>query len=199
MTKSKSDKPDKRAEKGNVFTNHPDGAKVLDLLLTKKITQEKAGKQLGCTKGNISRLLKKYRHVPEPEERKIEEEKGLIEKQLEELGLLQVQLDTRTPPEKYVAVAWQVILQGLMKIRDPKLLEPKDFIQISNLIVKMLQFQLKEDMYPDIEREEIKLPEDELNKIVEELMADHDNWCPYRKEFLTGKDKEQKQERLVSQ
>lgn len=190
-------------KEGNIFERHPKGAEILQRLLTKppSMTMTKAGEILGCTTSNVSQILKKYKHLPDKEERRKEVEVGEIERQLEELQVIQVQLDQRTPPKKYAATSFQVLQQKIMQmLLNPSLL-PEDFIKLANLAIKIQTFQLKEDIYPEIERDELELSDDVkemVDKVAKEILEDHDNWCPFRKKHVAAIDKETRKERLES-
>ncbi len=193
-----SDREKKPRQRMNVFTRHPDGAQILQDILDKKITQTKAAKLLGCSIPNVSSYLKsrklrltKVEKTPPRTPSYTEMARGkLVE--LEKLTLI---VDGMTPNETITAVGWKAIQQALLILADPIRLEPDQFVKVTNQLIKMWEFQIKNEV-PEIPPEVVHLDPKQEQEIVDRIMEKHDEWCNYKKRFDRAKNSFQNKHRL---
>lgn len=182
----------------NVFTRHPNGAQILQDILDKKITQTRGAELLGCTIPNVSsylksrklRLTKKEKEAPiTPDHTELGREKLAA---IEKLTLI---VDGMTPNETIVAVGWKAIQQALLILANPASLSTDEYVRVTNQLIKMWEFQIKNEV-PEIPPESVNLDPKQEQEIIDRIMAKHDDWCNYKKQFDRRKDNFQNQHRL---
>lgn len=183
----------------NVFTRHPDGNEILELLINKKISQVKAAERLGCTSANISIYLKDHNLRPTLAQRQPKPAPSaseLLMDKIEALGEFSLSIDSKTPDELTAAVGWRAMLQGLLKMSVDDL-EPDQYVKVANVILRMMQYQFKNPV-PRIPDELVKLDPETENRIIQRLGAFCEQ-CAFRRNFDERKTREQNKQRLEPQ
>jgi len=183
----------------SVFTRHPDGAKIAEMVYNKEMTQKRAAEILGCSIPNISLYMKKHFPKHTPDKSKRLKKKPPSPGPESDEPVLVIKLASDATNLEWGSSAWKLMLQNLTQsLMDPHLIV-EDQVKLMNALIKLLQFQFKEkDLIPEYKAQEIKLNESQANDIVEKILNDHDEWCPYRREAVKANADKQSKVRFLS-
>lgn len=180
----------------NVFTRHPEGSAILELILNKTITQIEAARRLGCTPANVSTYLATRNLRPSLAQRKLKRgptASELAMGKLEELGEMTLTVDGQTPLELMGAVGWRAIMQGLLMLSEREL-DPDSYVKVSQALLRMWEYQFK-NRVPEVPQKQITLDRETEDRLIQRLGAFCEQ-CQYRRTFVERTVKQQDKYRL---
>jgi len=134
----------------SVFTRHPDGAKIAEMVYNKEMTQKRAAEILGCSIPNISLYMKKHFPKHTPDKSKRLKKKPPSPGPESDEPVLVIKLASDATNLEWGSSAWKLMLQNLTQsLMDPHLIV-EDQVKLMNALIKLLQFQFKEkDLIPE--------------------------------------------------
>ena len=180
--------------------SHPEFQKIIEAVINNRMTQRVAAKKLGSTEPNFSQYMSRHypKHKPKHKSRKrkvIGVPSTISSKEGE--AILTISLDDSQTSEEWGTAGWRLMVQNLISniaaftIDD----DTHELVKLIRALTELLKFQFSHKV-PDIPRETVKIDEEMAKEILEKAMKDHDEWCPYRSEFIKRKDREQSKSRL---
>ncbi len=206
----------------SIFDKHPDGARLLEEIITGKVTKSQAAKILGCSKSNITQYMQRHQLQVQDNFSSLSTKKAPLDltksrpkskskqksksptKANEETPLnpLAEQTITLTDDQlKYLSPAnLKTIQQSLLdKALNGEIeLTMSEFTTLCREIRYNFELQLKYNLAEKKEEQIIKLDEEDVNKIFAD-MEEFCSVCPYHQEFIRRKNEEQTKARLASE
>ena len=180
--------------------SHPDFHKIINEVINDRMTRREAARLLGSTEPNFSQYMKRHypKHKPKPKKkkRKSSNTKAVVSSQGEEAALI-VELSNKQNNEEWGTIGWKVMVQNLLTTLTTEDIDIHETIKLTRALTDLLKFQFSHNV-PDVPREIIKIDEEQARKIIDEVMANHDEWCPYRNEFIKRKNTLQSKARFQS-
>jgi hypothetical protein len=165
------------------------------------MTGREASKLLKTTEPNFSQYMS--RHYPKHKPKRKSKKKAEV---LPQIGLdksgepvLNVQLGSKSTNLEIGTVAWKKMMLNLLStlVTDEKSLDFHEQIKLSRTLTDLLKFEFSHNV-PDIPKETVQIDDKMAKELIDQVMKDHDTWCPYRSEFIDRKDKSQSQARMES-
>ena len=177
---------------------HPDISKIIAQVSNKIITKREAARIVGTSEQNFNQWFnRRYKHVPK-DKKKTRRKRSITPKKEDEPALL-IRLTGSQSNEEWGAAAWKNSLQSLTMDLQRDDLEVGERVQLTNTLMKLLQFQFKEtELVPEYEEKEFKLDKAQEEELINRILKDHDEWCPYCREAVKEQTKRQADVRLLS-
>lgn len=177
---------------------HPDISKIIERVSNGVTTKREAAKIVGTSEQNFNQWFnRRYKHVPK-DQKKPRRKRSTVPKKEQDPALLIRLVDSQSN-EEWGSVAWKRMLQNLTQTLTDELLEVDDQVKVANTLLKLLQFQFKEkEFVPEYEEKEFKLDKAQEEELLNRILKDHDEWCPYRREAVKEQDRKQVDVRFLS-
>lgn len=164
------------------------------------MTGREAAKLLKTTEPNFSQYMGRHypKHTPKRKRKSKAKELPAIGIDKEGEPVLNIQLEPTQSNLEWGTIAWKKMVQNMLTtlITDQEL----SFNQQMKLITTMtnlLKFEFSHNV-PDIPKETVQIDDNMAKELIDQVMKDHDEWCPYRSEFIERKDRSQSKSRLES-
>lgn len=180
--------------------SHPDFQKIIEAVINNKMSQREACKILKTTEPNFSQYMSRHypKHKPKKKRTSRARSESALSVDKEGEAVITVQLGSEQSNLEWGTTAWRKMIQNLTTTLETEAnLDLHDQVKISRALIDLLKFQFTHNV-PDIPKETVDIDENMAKEIVDKVMKDHDDWCPYRSEFLERKDREQSKARLES-
>ena len=177
---------------------HPDISKIIAQVSNKIITKRAAAKIVGTSEQNFNQWYnRRYKHVPK-DKKKPRKKRPVSPKDAAEPALL-IRLAGDQTNEEWGAAAWKNNLQSLTLELQRDDLEVEGRVKLSNTLIKLLSFQFKEkSIIPEYQEQELKLNKAQEEELVNRILKDHDEWCPYCREAVKEQTRKQADVRFLS-
>lgn len=180
--------------------DHPDFKLIIEALINKRMSNKEAAKRLGSTEPNLSQYMGRHypKHKPKRKQKdslKIKDPQAVISSKDGEPSLT-IQLEETDSNLEWGTVAWKKMLQNIITtlLTEPDL-NINQQIKLIRAAADILKFQFSHTV-PDIPRETVHIDDEMAKELVDEVIKDHESWCPYRNEFIKRKDRSQSKSRL---
>ena len=210
MTKAKR-------QRQNIFDKHHDGQRLLNEIITNKITKTKAAKILGCSISNITMYMKRHnlkvqdksppkkplnltKSPSKPKAKPKTKKKASPDKPINELADQTIELTE--DQLKYLSPTDIKELQQLLmdQIRNGEIQVDFDqFMTLSKEIRANYGMQLKHNLTNKQEDQIIKLDEKDVQQLLDQMKEVHCNTCEYHQYFMGQRNTETTKERLASE
>ena len=183
--------------------SHPRFQEIIEAVINRQMTQRAASKKLGTSEQNFSQYMSNHypKHKPK---RKTKKSKTVgassIISSKEGEAVLTISLDDSQSNEEWGTTGWRLMVQNLINTLATTPEGDVDIheqVKLIRALTELLKFQFSHNV-PDIQQETVKIDEEMAQELIEKVMKDHDEWCPYRSDFIKDKDREQSKSRLES-
>lgn len=180
--------------------NHPDFQSIIEKVINNKMTGREAAKRLKTSEPNFSQYMSRHYPKHKPKHRRKKKERAVSSIILDKDGepTISVQLGASQSNEEWGTVAWKKMIQNLLTTltTEPNL-NLHEQVKLTRALTDLLKFQFSH-IIPEVPQETVQIDESMAKEIIDQVMTDHDDWCPYRSQFIEGKDRKQSDSRLES-
>lgn len=178
--------------------SHPDFNRIVEAVINKRMTGRAAAKKLHTSEPNFSQYMSRHypKHKPKRKRRAKEPDPRAIKVGKDGEPAITIELTSAQSNVEWGTSAWRDILQNLTTTltTEPDL-DLNDQLKIAKTLLDLLKFQFSHSV-PDISKQTIEIDKKQEKRIIDQVLADHDEWCYYRNQAIERKDKTQDKARL---
>lgn len=176
----------------------PDFQRIIEAVINHRMTGRAAAKKLKTSEPNFSQYMSRHypKHKPKRKKRAKEPDPRAIKVGKDGEPAITIQLNSSQSNAEWGTGAWRDILQNLTTTltTEPDL-ELNDQLKIAKTLLDLLKFQFSHSV-PEISKPQIEIDKRQEKRIIDQVLADHDEWCHYRNQAIARKDKAQSKARL---